>query len=288
MRWPWVCGPAISPKFLLYALLAEGQHLLKFGKGTNHTTIYFPEVKAFHVCLAPRVEQDRIVEAIESRLSRIDAGISTLKRAQARLDTYRAAVLKAACEGRLVPTEAELARAEGRDYEPADRLLARIAQERRAQWEADILAKMALRKATNDRWREEYREPNGPDLTDVQKTPEGWSVASMDQLTTTITSGSRDWSKYYGEGSGTFLMAQNVRMGGLDLSSRQPVNPPENDRDRVRSQVKSNDLLVTIVGANTGDVCKVPRELRWTPLSRPESGDPSLLFRQALVAPTSR
>ena len=30
------------------------------------------------------------------------------------------------------------------------------------------------------------------------------------------------------------------------------------------------------------------RQVRWTPLSRPESGDPSLLFRQALVAPTSR
>ena len=28
--------------------------------------------------------------------------------------------------------------------------------------------------------------------------------------------------------------------------------------------------------------------VRWTPLSRPRIGDPSLLFRQALLAPTSR
>ncbi len=41
-------------------------------------------------------------------------------RALANLKRYRASVLKAACEGRLVPTEAELAREEGRDYEPAD------------------------------------------------------------------------------------------------------------------------------------------------------------------------
>ena len=31
-----------------------------------------------------------------------------------------------------------------------------------------------------------------------------------------------------------------------------------------------------------------PQPLRWTPLSRPKSGDPSLLFRQALVALTCR
>jgi len=52
---------------------------------------------------------------------------------QANLRRYKASVLKAACEGRLVPTEASLARAEGRDYEPADQLLARILAERRAR-----------------------------------------------------------------------------------------------------------------------------------------------------------
>jgi|WetSurMetagenome_2_1015567.scaffolds.fasta_scaffold818805_2 type I site-specific restriction endonuclease len=38
----------------------------------------------------------------------------------------KAAVLKAAVEGRLVPTEAELARKEGRTYETGEQLLARI------------------------------------------------------------------------------------------------------------------------------------------------------------------
>jgi len=56
-------------------------------------------------------------------------------------------------------------------------------------------------------------------------------------------------------------MAQNVRPGRLDLSFRQAVSPPENDRDSDRSQVAVDDLLVTIVGANTGDVCRVPDEL---------------------------
>ena len=54
------------------------------------------------------------------------AGVVALRRVQANLKRYRAAVLKAACEGKLVPTEAELARKERRQYEPASVLLARI------------------------------------------------------------------------------------------------------------------------------------------------------------------
>ncbi len=49
---------------------------------------------------------------------------------QAQLKRYRQSVLKAACEGKLVPTEAELAKGEGRAWEPADVLLERIKAER--------------------------------------------------------------------------------------------------------------------------------------------------------------
>ena len=79
---------------------------------------------------------------IEALFTDLDAAVAALKRVQANLKRYRASVLKAACEGRLVPTEAELARKEGRTYETGEQLLARILKERRAKWEADQLAKM--------------------------------------------------------------------------------------------------------------------------------------------------
>jgi type I restriction enzyme, S subunit len=53
-------------------------------------------------------------------------------------------------------------------------------------------------------------------------------------------------------------MAQNVRPLFFDRSYRLAVAPPVNDRDRERSRVNKGDILVTIVGANTGDVCRVP------------------------------
>ena len=51
-----------------------------------------------------------IVAEIEKQFTRLEAGVAALRRVQANLKRYRAAVLKAACEGRLVPTEAELAK----------------------------------------------------------------------------------------------------------------------------------------------------------------------------------
>ena len=81
-------------------------------------------LKALRFPIPPLLEQHRIVAEIETQFTRLEAGVAALKRAQANLRRYRASVLKAACEGRLVPTEAELARAEGRDHEPASELIA--------------------------------------------------------------------------------------------------------------------------------------------------------------------
>jgi len=107
--------------------------------GTTFKAISGDTLKRQCLPLAPIPEQHRIVAAIETQFTRLDAGIAALKRAQANLRRYKASVLKAACEGRLVPTEAELT-AVGADgvrppYESASALLKRILTERRAKWE---------------------------------------------------------------------------------------------------------------------------------------------------------
>jgi type I restriction enzyme S subunit len=240
----------VSSKYLFYYSLTDQfvSELGKLQRGTSYPAVRDGDVRVQPIPLAPLPEQRRIVDEIETQFTRLEAGMAALERAQANLRRYKASVLKAACEGRLVPTEAESARAEGRDYEPADQLLARILAERRARWEAENPGK-------------KYKEPAPPDTEGLSELPEGWTVASMGQLATLITSGPRHWSKYYDKGDGVFLMAQNVRPGKLDLSYRKLIDPPEGDSSKERSQVSKGDLLVTIVGANTGDVCQVPREL---------------------------
>jgi type I restriction enzyme S subunit len=237
------------PKYLYFQFLyfALSVHFGQTAKGVGIRHLGAERLAEFEVLIAPLAEQRRIVEAIETELTRLDAGVASLRAARAKLRRYRASVLKAACEGRLVEQDPS--------DEPASALLQRILAERRERWAADLRAK------GKDPAKARYEEPAAPDVAGLPGLPAGWAIASMDALTVRITSGSRDWSQYYGEGSGTFLMAQNVRPGFLDLSYRQPVDPPPNDRDRVRSQVERDDLLVTIVGANTGDVCRVPDEL---------------------------
>jgi len=70
----------------------------------------FDQISSF--CLPPfsLAEQRRIVAEIEKQFTRLEAGVAALRRMQANLKRYRAAVLKSACEGQLVPTEAELSR----------------------------------------------------------------------------------------------------------------------------------------------------------------------------------
>ena len=120
--------------------------------------------------LAPLPEQRRIVAEIETQFTRLDASAAALRRAQANLKRYRASVLKSAYEGSLVHTEAELARAEGREYESASVLLERILAERRARWESQ------------DKRRGKYKEPSAPDATELPELPEGWLWATLEQL----------------------------------------------------------------------------------------------------------
>ena len=92
------------------------------------------------------------MERIESLFTQLDAGVTALKRARAALKRYKASVLKAACEGRLV--------AQDPNDEPAEELLRRILAER----------------------AEKYAPPNG----ELAKLPEGWCWASEQQIAETI------------------------------------------------------------------------------------------------------
>ena len=160
----------------------------------------FEQLRDFLFPLAPLSEQRRIVAEIEKQFTRLDASEAALKRVQANLKRYRASVLKAACEGKLVPTEAELAQAEGRDYEPADQLLKRILSERRARWEAQGK-------------KGKYKEPVAPDLSDLPKLPEGWVWATVDQLASRIQYGTS--SKANSDASGIPVL----RMGNIRTES---------------------------------------------------------------------
>jgi type I restriction enzyme, S subunit len=128
-----VLRPAMIESRWLYYLV-QSTHFVDvmslLVQGALYPAVRPKDIHAYPLPLAPLAEQRRIVAEIETQLTRLDAAVAALERTRANLKRYRAAVLKAACEGRLVPTEAELAQAEGREYEPAELLIQRAEQAR--------------------------------------------------------------------------------------------------------------------------------------------------------------
>lgn len=178
---------------------------------------------AHPVHLPPVAEQTRIVEAIESYFTRLDDAATTLERVERNLRRYRASVLKAAVEGRLVSTEAELARQEDRDYEPASVLLERILAERRRRWEEAELAKLEAKgkPPTNDKWKAKYKEPAAPDTSELPDLPEGWCWACLDQLADIGTGSTplRGTAEYWERGDVPWIASRAVNQDYVDEPS---------------------------------------------------------------------
>jgi type I restriction enzyme S subunit len=176
---------ASVPQFLLYLVQSHDfvEAMTKLVQGALYPAVRPKDINTFGFALPPLPEQTRIVAEIERQFSLLDAGVANLRRVQATLKRYRASVLQAACEGRLVPTEAALAQEEGRDYEPAAVLLTRILAERRARWESEQSAKMEAqgKLALNGAWKAKYQEPAAPDTKGLAALPEGWVWTTLGQ-----------------------------------------------------------------------------------------------------------
>ncbi|APG27075.1 hypothetical protein A7E78_04030 [Syntrophotalea acetylenivorans] len=190
------------------------------------STTYLKEQK---IPIAPEAQQKRIVAEIEKQFSRLNEAVANLKRVKVNLKRYKAAVLKAAVEGKLT----EEWRRQHPDVEPADKLLEQILVERREKWQG----------------RGKYKEPVAPDTTDLPELPEGWCWASIEQLTHLVTSGSRGWGGSYADSGPLFIRAQDIKTDSLVLKNVARVNVPSK-AEGIRSAVTNHDILVTITGAN--------------------------------------
>jgi type I restriction enzyme, S subunit len=245
----------IVPEFVRYYLIGSKDYLQSKASGTTFLELSGSAVGQLQVPIAPSNEQWRIVEKIDELFSQIEAGEQALERAQKLLERYRQSVLTAAVTGELTREWREQHKGV---LESGEVLLRRILQARREAWEQAELARMRIRgkPPTDDRWKHKYKEPEPPDLTDAPKVPTGWHLVSCDALAIHLTSGSRAWKPFYDKGNSTFIMAQNVRPGRYDRRFRQLVDPPSSDPEAERTRAQRGDLLVTIVGANTGDFCQ--------------------------------
>lgn len=86
----WVCGPDLDFRFLKYALLADNDALNRFSYGSTHQTIYYPELKAFHICAPERAEQELIADILQT----LDDKIEVNRKASATLEEMARALYR--------------------------------------------------------------------------------------------------------------------------------------------------------------------------------------------------
>jgi type I restriction enzyme, S subunit len=216
-------APEVTPDYAYY-FLQRGREIAKsLSSGTTFQEISGAKAALIPFPLAPFAEQRRIVAELEKQFTRLDAAVAALKHVQANLKRYRAAVLRAACEGRLVPTEAELARREGRSYEPASVLLERILAERRA------------------RWKGRYQESPNPQSVAMTPVPEGWTSATVAQVSCLIQYGSSAKTTEHPEGIPVLRMGNITIDGGLNLNDLKYL--PFGHREFPELLLEPGDLL---------------------------------------------
>jgi len=173
----------IEPAWLFYLVQSSSfvESMSSLVQGALYPAVRPKDIRAYQIPLAPLAEQRRIVAELEKQLTRLDAAVAALKRLQANLKRYRASVFNAACEGRLVPTEAELARRERRSYEPASLLLGSILAERRIQWKV-AQQKRSAKASRGHNWQPKYEEPVCNNQPGPRPLPEGWAWVSLDSM----------------------------------------------------------------------------------------------------------
>jgi type I restriction enzyme S subunit len=117
------------PELVVYALHGDPNVRRQVSDGVRGITrpgFNTSLLESIAIPLAPLPEQHEIVRRVEALFRLADAIEKRVAAGAARADKLTQAILAKAFKGELVPTEAELARREGRAYEPASALLARI------------------------------------------------------------------------------------------------------------------------------------------------------------------
>jgi len=196
--------------------------------------------------LPPLMEQQRIVEKIETLLARLDKGEEAVREVQTLLTRYRQSVLKSAVTGQLTAdwrAERKSQLEHGRD------LLARILKERREKWQG----------------RGKYKEPLEPDTDGLPALPESWVWTTLETV-----SGNQPYSIVDGP-FGSKLKTEHyretgvrvVRLGNIGdgyFIDKKSFIEPSHAAELNRHSIRSGDLVIASLGEELPKACLIPAD----------------------------
>ncbi|HEX7516308.1 MAG TPA: restriction endonuclease subunit S [Chthoniobacterales bacterium] len=241
----------IDSNFLRYRL--NSSDFVRFANSLNagdRPRVDFDQISSFALPAFSLAAQRAAVAEIEKQFTRLEAGVTALRRVKANLKRYRAAVLKAACEGRLVPTEAELAKTENRNFETGEGLLARILAERRKSLKG----------------RGKYKEPAAPETAKLPQPPAGWTWATIEELASpeanSITDGpfgSNLKTVHYMDSGPRVIRLQNIG-DGVYIDEEAHISQAHFERLQ-KHHIFAGDVVIAGFGENPPRSCVIPETL---------------------------
>jgi len=243
----FVLGEELTPDFVYYYLQRAKEFAVALASGTTFLEISGKNAARLPVPVPPLDEQRQIVAEIEKQFTRLEAGVAALRWVQANLKRYRATVLKAACEGRLVPTEAEVhrkLRTKNSKLETGAQLLARILTERRQNWQG----------------RGQYKEPAAPDTANLPPLPEGYVWASFGQICRVQGGFAFKSTDYVKEGV-PLVRISNLVNGRVQVSEDTVFLPPAFAAANPAFLLRKGDVLIAMSGATTGKMATMEDDI---------------------------
>jgi type I restriction enzyme S subunit len=148
-------NPSLPPPmadYVYYYCLGQYSRLRSKSFGGNQPNLNLGIIKSWTINIPPLQEQHEIVRCVEALFKLADTIEKRVAVSTARTEKLKQAILAKAFRGELVPTEAELARIEGRSCESADELLTRIRSEQTDQQTQRFAKRTSKTSAQEEQW----------------------------------------------------------------------------------------------------------------------------------------
>ncbi len=225
----------ISPKFLIYSLQLptfEFQ-LEQLTKGVGRTRVKEASFLNLLLDLPSIKEQEKIINRIgiiERQITEISIEFATQKDI---LKQLRQSFLREAMQGKL------------------------LKQDKKEGNAIDLLKKINAEKLKAGK-----KEKGLPPIKKEEipfDIPDNWAWCRLAEIVNLITSGSRDWAKYYSSEGAIFLRMGNLSKDSFNLRLKnvQKVQPPKSSEGN-RTKLQENDILISVTG-EVGNMGLIPK-----------------------------
>lgn len=247
------CCADYSNEFLFYYMMSPDfdsyANDTANSKGVAYPAINDERLSMALVPIPPVSEQRRILKQLLEILPTIQMYDITHQRLEKLNDTFPAqlkkSILQDAVQGKLVLQDPA--------DEPASALLERIRAEKEQLIKEGKIKRDKHESVIFRRDNSYYEKVDGIgrciDDELPFEIPESWGWCRLKSLTENITSGSRDWAKYYSTTGAAFLRMGNLSKNSFDLRLEhiQRVTIPSK-AEGTRTSLQSGDLLFSITG----------------------------------------